>query len=247
MKRSAAADCGRDLAAHARAEAKRDLGLDVSRRTLVNISPRSPTSPSRSASKLPRPIAPPVARPGKGASLPECIEAMEEALAADGPGFIVFTVMWRRLLALNSDREIAREQAALVHRLRRVLARRGWRNALVFSVLERTERHGLHGHVMAQAPCIAEHEEILDAVERGLRDRFNRLPGRTFGRDGRRWKGHARPRGSIWTERQVRGALAYRLKSLPLAPVEHGVRRGIGLRPVECISVKLSRGRRRAG
>lgn len=247
MKRSAAAACGRVLPPDARAEAKGELGLPVSRRTIVNIRPRSPTSPSRAASKPPRPIAPPVARPGEGASLVECLEAMEEALAADGPGFVVFTIMWRRLLALNSDREIAREQAALVHRLRRVLARRGWRNALVFSVLERTERHGLHGHIMAQAPCIAEHEEILDAVEKGLRDRFNRLPGRTFGRDGRRWKGHPRPRGSIWTERQARGALAYRLKSLPIDAEEHGVRRGVGLRPVECISVKLSRGRRRAG
>lgn len=247
MKGSAAADGGRDLPPHTRAETKRDLGLDVSRPPHVNIHPRSPTSPSRAASKPQRPIAPPVARPGKGASIVECIQAMEEALAADGPGFIVFTIMWRRLLALNGDREIAREQAALVHRLRRVLGRRGCPQAVIFSVLERTERHGLHGHIMAQAPCVSEHEGILDAVEEGLLKRFGRLPPRAYHRDGRRWRGHPRPAGSIWTERQARGALAYRLKSLPQQPEENGVRRGVGLRPVECISVKLSRGRRRAG
>jgi hypothetical protein len=205
----------------------------------VNLRPPTRLSP-------PARLAPPVARPGKGARLPECIAAVEEALAADGPGFIAFTVMWRRLLALADDREIAREQAELVHRLRRVLARRGWRNAIIFSVLERTERHGLHGHVMAQAPCVAEHKELLDTVEAGLRKRFGRLPGRTFNRDGRRRRWQPQPLGSIWTRKQALGALRYRLKSLPQQAEEHGVRRGVGLRPVECISLKVSRGRCRA-
>jgi hypothetical protein len=219
-----------------------------SRENLEDPEPRAANVNLRPPTRLCPPplLAPPVARPGKGASLVECIDAMEAALAADGPGFIVFTIMWRRLLALNDDREIAREQAELVHRLRRVLARRGWRNAIIYSVLERTERHGLHGHVMAQAPCVTEHEEILDTVEAGLRRRFGRLPGRTFNRDGRRRRWQTQPLGSIWTERQARGALAYRLKSLPAQAEEYGVRRGVGLRPVECISLKVSRGRRRA-
>jgi hypothetical protein len=229
----------------------RDFGTRLSAEPRQNLEEREPRAVHGNLRHSTRPspparLAPPVARPGKGASLPDCIAAVEEALAADGPGFIVCTIMWRRLLALNDDRDIAREQAALVHRLRRVLARRGWRNAVVVSVLERTEKHGLHGHVMAQAPCVAEHEEILDTVEKGLRTRFNRLPGRTFNRDGRRRPGQPQPPGSIWTERQARGALAYRLKSLPAQAEEHGVRRGVGLRPVECISVKVSRGRRRA-
>jgi hypothetical protein len=238
------AQSGRVFGAQARDEPRRDVGLGVSRPPHSNTFR---TSPNRAAPQPPRRIAPPVARPGKGASLVECLEAMEEALAADGPGFIAFTVMWRRFLALDDDRAIAREQAALIHRLRRVLARRGCRRALIFSVLERTEKHGPHGHIMAQAPSVEDHEGILDSVEDGLRKRFGRLRPRAFNRDGRRWKGHPRPRGSIWTERQARGALAYRLKSLPLDAEEHGVRRGIGLRPVECISLKVSRGRCRAG
>lgn len=239
MNGFAAEGSGRDFPPRHASNLKENLETREPRAALGNVRPSTRLSP-------PARLAPPVARPGKGASLPDCIAAVEEALAADGPGFIVCTIMWRRLLALNDDREIAREQAELVHRLRRVLARRGWRNAVIFSVLERTERHGLHGHVMAQAPCVTEHEEILDTVEAGLRRRFGRLPGRTFNRDGRRRRWQTQPLGSIWTERQARGALAYRLKSLPAQAEEYGVRRGVGLRPVECISLKVSRGRRRA-
>lgn len=182
----------------------------------------------------------PVARPAKGADIASCLSAMEAALEQDGPGFIAFTIMWRRLLALADDAEIARHQAEVVHRYRRVLARRGYSNVLVVSVLERTERHGLHGHLLAQAPRVADHANILDAVERGLARRYGRVPPRTFNRDG--WHD-----GSIRTAAAARGALAYRLKSLPREAEEHGVRRGVGLRPVGCVSVRLSRGRRHVG
>lgn len=182
---------------------------------------------------------PPVARPGKGASLAECLGALEIALSERGPGFIVCTVLWRRLMPLADDRAIAREQAALVHRLRRVLGRRGQHASVVFSVLERSDRQGLHAHFMASVPCLDDHPGVLDAVEAGLVKKFGELPRRSFNRDG--WR-----RGSINTDRAARGALAYRLKSLPRQPLEHGVHRGVGLRPVECVSVKVSRGRNNA-
>lgn len=211
-----------------------------------NAIPRARHS-NRTPWTLPSTPPAPVARPGKGAGLQDSLEAMERALEGDGPGFIACTILWRRLLAFASDREIARHQAALVHRYRRVLARRGYPSILVYSVLERSERHGLHGHILAQAPRIEDHVGILDAVEAGLHHRFGRLPHRTFKRDGRRYKGNPRPLGSIWTAKQARGALRYRLKSLPREAEECGVRRGVGLRPVECIAIKVSRGRSHAG
>lgn len=185
----------------------------------------------------------PVARPGKGAHLTDCLATLETALARHGPGFIAFTILWRRLMPLAEDREIGREQADLVHRLRRALARRGLQDPVIFSVLERSAQQGIHGHVLAQAPRVQDHAEILNVVEAGLVRRFGPLPPRTFHRDGRRRKNQREPPGSIWTWRQAKGALQYRLKSLPREAEEHGVRRGVGLRPVMCISVKVSRGR----
>lgn len=189
----------------------------------------------------------PVARPGKGAHLTDCLAAMKTALdRAENAGFICFTIVWVRLLHKSEDREIAREQASLINRLRRTLSRRGHHNSVIFSVLERTAKHGLHGHVLAQARNIDEHEELLDVVEEGLIARHGPLPARTFNRDGRRLKNQKQPRGSIWTADQALGALRYRLKSLPIEPIEHGVRRGKDLRPVKSISIKISRGRNHA-
>ncbi|MCX6844947.1 MAG: hypothetical protein NTU84_00015 [Verrucomicrobia bacterium] len=189
----------------------------------------------------------PVARPGKGAHLTDCLAAMKAALDhAESEGFICFTITWVRLLHNAKDREIAQEQASLIHRLRRVLSRRGHHNSMIFSVLERTAKHGLHGHVIAQASNVDEHEELLDVVEESLIGRYGPLPPHTFNRDGRRWKDQDEPLGSIWTADQALGALRYRLKSLPIEPIEHGVRRGKDLRPVKSISIKISRGRNHA-
>lgn len=210
----------------------------------VKITLRSPISntvqktPSRSRSKAAfKPLRlEPVARSGRGASIPESFAVLEASMAARGPGYICFTILWQRVLRADQLEMIPREQAALIHRLRRVLARRGHRNVLIFSVLERTAKHGLHGHVLAESPVADEHEEILDAVEEGLIRCYGRLRSRAFRRDG--WH-----RGSIRTAQAALGALRYRLKSLPSEPIEHGVRRGLGLLPVAGISIKASRGR----
>lgn len=188
----------------------------------------------RSHSKETLPNAP-VARPAKGASLAECLAAMDRALDQGSIGFIAFTVMWRRISLDWSDRKIAAEQGRLVHCLRRSIARRGLANALVIPVLERTHRHGLHGHILAQCP-VKDHAAVLDAVETSLQRRYGDLPPRTFNRDG--WR-----RGSITTARAARGALRYRLKSLPFLPIDHDVRRGVGLLPINAITVRCSTGR----
>jgi hypothetical protein len=201
-------------------------------------------APSRNADHF-APPNPPVAgsvgRAAKGASLGEVLLRLDATLEAGRTGFIAVSILWSRLLGTKGDdRDVARHQAALVHRARRVLARRGVTNPFIFSSLERSplERANLptlHGHVVMECPQ-GLHGEVLDAVEDGLVRRHGPLPRRAFWRDG--WH-----RGSITTADSALGAVMYRLKSLPSAPVELGVRRGVGLRPVEGVTVRCSNGR----
>jgi hypothetical protein len=139
-------------------------------------------------------------------------------------------------MPLASDREIAREQAALLHRLRRMLARRDFPNAFVISTLENTAKQGLHGHIVAQCPE-AQQTFILSAVEAGLERRFAKLPARAFRRDG--WF-----KGSITTEKQLIGKARYLLKGAITSPLESGVRRGLGLRSVSVPAIKFGSGRK---
>lgn len=163
--------------------------------------------------------------------------AMQVAVGCYGPSAITFTVLWRRLMPLASDREIAREQAGLVHRLRRMLGRRDFPNAFVVSSLEHTAKQGLHGHIVAQCPE-AQQDFILSAVEVGLERRFGKLPARAFKRDG--WR-----KGIITTEKQLIGKARYLLKGAITSPLESGVRRGLGLRSVAVTAIKFGSGRRR--
>jgi hypothetical protein len=180
-------------------------------------------------------ITSPVGRAARGAAIGEVLLRLDAVLATGRTEFVALTVLWRRLIGLADDRVVARHQAALVHRGRRVLARRGVMNPFIYSALERTGRHGLHGHVVIECPKDL-HGEVLDAVEAGLVRRHGPLPARAFQRDG--WR-----RGSITTAAGARGAVLYRMKSLPSEPVELNVRRGVGLRPVEGITVRCSNGR----
>jgi hypothetical protein len=179
----------------------------------------------------------PVGRAAKGSSIVEVLLELDLLRQAGQDDFVAVTVLWRRILAVtDDDQAVARHQAALVHRLRRVLARRHVPKPLVLSVLENTTLHGTHGHLVAQCPAEL-HDTVLNAMEAGLTRRHGPLPTRAFNRDG--W----RHDGSIGTQKGVLGAVRYRLKSFPSAPVEHGVRRGVGLKPVEGITVRCSNGR----
>lgn len=198
----------------------------------------------------------PVGRAAKGAAVAEILLQLDAVLQAGRTCFIAFTVLWRRVLdTTDDDRDVARHQAALVHRLRRVLGRRHVSNAFVFAALEKTAKQGLHGHVVAECPK-AFQRQVLDVVEAGLARRYRKrdgkrvvqrrqsvsktirdlLPPRTFNRDG--WH-----KGSVVSAKAAIGAVSYRLKSLPVASVEHGIRRGCGLRPVEGVTVRCSTGR----
>jgi hypothetical protein len=192
-------------------------------------SNRDPLSPPRAL------ITSPVGRAAKGAAIGEVLLRLDAVLATGRTEFVAVTVLWRRLLGLADDRVVARHQAALVHRGRRVLARRGVMNPFIYSALERTDRHGLHGHVVIECPKDL-HGEVLDVMEAGLVRQHGPLPERALQRDG--WH-----RGSIATAAGARGAVMYRMKSLPSEPVELGVRRGVGLRPVEGITVRCTNGR----
>lgn len=181
------------------------------------------------------PVTSPVGRAARGAAIGEILLRLDAVLATGRTEFIAVTVLWRRLLGLADDRVVAQHQAALVHRSQRVLARRGVMNPFILSPLERTARHGLHGHLILECPK-DRHGEVLDTIEAGLVRQYGPLPERAFQRDG--WR-----RGSITTAAGARGAVMYRLKSLPSAEVELGVRRGVGLKPVEGITVRCTTGR----
>ncbi|RYI26772.1 MAG: hypothetical protein EON48_06365 [Acetobacteraceae bacterium] len=196
-------------------------------------------------------------RAARGAAIAEVLLQLDDVLAAGRTCFIVFTVLWRRVLdTTDDDRDVARHQAALVHRARRALARRGVHGPFVLSVMEKTKGQGLHGHIVAECPK-AFQRQVLDVVEAGLARRYRKrdgkkplmrrsrslpkairdlLPPRTFNRDG--WH-----KGSVVSAKAAIGAVSYRLKSLPVEPVEHGIRRGCGLRPVEGVTVRCSTGR----
>jgi hypothetical protein len=179
----------------------------------------------------------PISRAAKGATIPEVKQWLAEALAAGQTEFVLMTFLWRRLVGLDDDdRAIARHQAALLHRAQRVLARRGVRNPFVLSVLENTARHGTHGHLVMHCPRALQ-DEVLSAVEAGLVRRHGALPPSAFNRDG--W----RHRGSSNTVKAITGAVDYRLKSIVRGEEECGVRRGVGLRPIEGIAVRCSGGR----
>lgn len=180
---------------------------------------------------------PPVARAAKGAHLSAVLSLLDEVLARGVREFICVTILWMRCVPGASDRLVNREQGRAVHRLRRILARRGVPKAFIIATLESTPKHGTHAHIMAECP--ARHQaDVLDAMEDGLNRRYGWLPPRTFIRDG--WH-----RGRIRSANAARGKAKYLLKSLPLQAVEQGVRRGEGLRPVNAISVRCSRGRGR--
>jgi len=194
------------------------------------VSNRDHLSPPRAL------ITSPVGRAARGAAIGEVLLRLDATLATGRTQFIAVTVLWRRLLDItDDDRIVARHQAALVHRSQRILARRGMMDPFIYSALERTGRHGLHGHVVIECPKDL-HGKVLEAVEAGLVRRHGPLPARAFQRDG--WR-----RGSITTAAGARGAVMYRMKSLPSEPVELGVRRGVGLRPVAGITVRCTNGR----
>lgn len=168
----------------------------------------------------------------------DVLTELQGAVGCYGPPAISCTVLWRRLMPLASDREIAREQAGLVHRLRRMLGRREFPNAFVISTLENTTKQGLHGHIVAQCPK-AQQDFILSAIEGGLVRRFGKLPARAFKRDG--WF-----KGCITTEKQLIGKVRYLLKGAITSPLESGVRRGLGLRSVSVPAIKFGSGRQNA-
>lgn len=192
--------------------------------------------PLHSNTTLFLPATAPVGRAAKGASIGEVLLRLDAVLDAGRTEFVAVTVLWRRLLDFTDDDQIvAQHQAALVHRSQRVLARRGVMNPFILPVLERTARHGPHSHIVLECPKDL-HGDVLDVLEAGLVRRHGPLPERAFRRDG--WR-----RGSITTAKAARGAVLYRLKSLPTEPVELGVRRGVGLRPVKGITVRCTNGR----
>lgn len=164
----------------------------------------------------------------------DSLEAFENALGA-GANFICITLAWRRVLPLADDRQIVRAQQRLANRHREKVRRAGLSQPFILSAFEKSEKLGLHGHLLMQVP--GNHDRFLGAVERQLVRMFGTLPPNFLWFDGR----HG---GKIQTRAAAIGALKYRLKSCVGGDGEFGIRRGVGLRRLGFKFIRISRGRR---
>jgi hypothetical protein len=164
----------------------------------------------------------------------DSLEAFENALSA-GANFICITLAWRKVLPFAEDRQIIQAQQGLVNRHRERARRAGLQKPLIISVYEKSQKLGLHGHLLLQVP--GNHDRFLAAVERQLIREHGSLPPNFFHRDGRH-------QGRIKTPAAALGAFRYRMKSCVAGESEFGIRRGVGLRKLDFKTIRVSRGRR---
>jgi hypothetical protein len=167
-------------------------------------------------------------------NLSDSFDQFESALSASS-NFIVLTLAWRKVLPLADDREIVRAQQRLLNRHRERVRRAGLQKPFLLSVFERSEKLGLHGHLLLQIP--ENPNRFIGAVERQLIREHGPLPPNFFNRDGRH-------QGRIKTQCAARGAFRYRMKSCVGGEAEFGIRRGVGLRRLGFKFIRISRGRR---
>ena len=164
----------------------------------------------------------------------DILAQFETALGAS-TSFVAVTLAWRKVLPLADDRRIVQAQQRLVNRHRERAKRAGLSQPFILSAFERSEKLGLHGHLLMQVP--GNHDRFLSAVARQLVREHGPLPPNFLNFDGRH-------HGRIKTPAGALGAVKYRMKSCVTGDGECGIRRGVGLRRLGFKFIRVSRGRK---